>query len=342
MVALHAGQASWLPPLVGCIFSLPAVVSGRARWAPPIGIAALILGFIVGRIVGLMAVAVAIWIGWSTWDMLPRIGLVHRFLVLLVGTSALVVWHPTWWPVLVAELGFGVGVVAVANHPVDVSRGAWSGLAIGAVMISLGFALIALVAGRQVHIQYPRARRMVATGTDQPLPELRGHGHGAIGNPGPGILRGSINGQTGLGHVQSPHFPGWVLIVAGGLLLVLIGVWCARRAQQSRDAEPSLTGKPQILDRKSVEKVSTAGVADLSPTRQWARHHLGRARQTARYLPAETFREWALRTYGQAGSRAATLYEEVRYGAREDSPTRAAEAERIVRHARKSNRAAGI
>ncbi len=337
MTALHAGQATWLPPVVGCIFMLPAVVSGVTKWTVLTGIVVLTLGFIFGRTVGVLAIAVAIAIGWSTRNMLPRIGLVKRLIVMLVGMSALVIWHPTWWPVLVAELGFGVGVVAVANHPVGAPRGAWSGLAIGVVMISLGLALIALVAGNQVHIQYPGGVPRILPGSDQPLPRLRGHGHGPFGNPGSGILRGFINGQTGLGHARSPHFPGWIMIVAGGLILVVVGVWCGRRAQRSLDVEPSPTDKPKILDRKPVDKGSTARLAILSPTRRWARYLLGRTRQAANYMPAETFREWALRTYGSGASRAATLYEEVRYGAMDDSPTRAADAEQIVVQTRKSN-----
>ncbi len=55
---------------------LPAVVSGVTKWTVLTGIVVLTLGFIFGRTVGVLAIAVAIAIGWSTRNMLPRIGLV--------------------------------------------------------------------------------------------------------------------------------------------------------------------------------------------------------------------------------------------------------------------------
>ncbi|MCL5967273.1 MAG: hypothetical protein M1516_01305, partial [Firmicutes bacterium] len=108
LIAVHAGWAVVVPPIVGAAF-LELAAAKRLR-AVVVGglVVALGLGFLLGHISGAIAAGLAAWAGWASWDPTPRTGLVTRLVLVLLALSALVIRFPHWWPVLPVALGIGV------------------------------------------------------------------------------------------------------------------------------------------------------------------------------------------------------------------------------------------
>ena len=340
LIAVHAGWAVVVPPIVGAAF-LELAAAKRPRGVVAGGlVVALGLGFLLGHVWGTIAAGWAAWAGWASWDPTPRTGLVTRLVLVLLALSAVVIRFPHWWPVLPVALGMGVLGLVEGQRSLHVSRRPWWGLAMAVILMAAGLALVVFSVAPLASGRIPllpctvgpggswSAHCTPGSGPSEPPrgPLYRGGGpvhhltHPVFGRP-LGILR-QLGSATRHATGGPPTL--WLTLV-GGVTLLGAGFWLRRR--MLRDWEPEDERGPSpgrvLLERRPVT-VSPDAPSALRHTRrviyQQLRHAAGRP-YAAR--PGETVREWARRVFDEAALSAVQLYEEVRYGDAADSAERA-------------------
>jgi hypothetical protein len=333
LIAIHAGLALAVPPLVGAAFlELAATKQPRAVLAAAL-LAALGFGYALGHLWGAVASGVAAWAGWAAWDPAPRNGLLMRLALVLVALGALVIWFPAWWPILLVAIGVGVLGLLEGERPAGTARRRWWGLGVAVAVAASGIALLAYglapVALPHPPFHGPCYNRMCIGdyGTDAELgsgiSRLRGRGHPrtpAGGLPFKRLPNPARHGAGATG-VRDPL----TYVIPAGIAIAAVGLWLRRR--MLRDWEPTAESTPNT-ERAQIKQGETAADLDATPTLQYTRRIVHQQlRQASRRphaaRPGETVREWGRRVYGESVLSAVRLYEEVRYGGAADSADRA-------------------
>lgn len=332
IVALHDSMSIWIPAVVGLLFLRLAMLR-PSKWF--VGLAVLVAlsgGWITGQFLGVAAAGLAAGLGWSAWDIQPRVALRARFGLAFLMIAVLVVWHESWWWLLPVTLGLGLVGLTESGRPTRVPPFAWWGLGGGIVVAGAGLACI-------VYAVSPKIPLMAGPGLTQvvqapPVKDLHGY-LGPPGGPGHRPLHAHV---TPLGrllhgaerkHSRSTNWPGNLLFVfAGGTLLLASGFWLARRLGRW-DPPLEIDRQDSPLVRQSVDLRSEVSDPTLRYTRAFVYRRMRTAQRRGNGPDShETLREWMKRAYGAVSLNALVLYEEVRYGDTEDGPDRAAEVSR--------------
>ncbi len=341
LIAVHAGWAVVVPPIVGAAF-LELAAAKRLR-AVVVGglVVALGLGFLLGHISGAIAAGLAAWAGWASWDPTPRTGLVTRLVLVLLALSALVIRFPHWWPVLPVALGIGVLGLVEGQQSLHVPRRHWWGLAMALILMAVGIALVVFSVAPLASGRAPVLPCTVGPGgswsahctTDRGLSEPP---HGPLYRAGPvHHLKHSISGRplgilrqlrSASGSVTGGLPTVWLTLM-GGVTLLGAGFWLRRRMLRKWEPEDERGASPGrvLLERRPVT-VSPDARSALRHTRRVIYQQLRNAAVRPHATqPGETVRAWARRVFGEAALTGAQLYEEVRYGGVDDSVERAAQ-----------------
>ncbi|MCL5967069.1 MAG: DUF4129 domain-containing protein [Firmicutes bacterium] len=328
LIALGAGASWWVPILSGLALVVISTSRRRGTFGPLAVLAGVAIGYLMGSGFGAVAAGIGAWRGWAAHGRPTRSGLLGRLVVVLIALSALVIWHPSWWPVLPASLILAVAGMAEASRPPGVGSEEWWSLGSAFGLVSLGAALVVYGLafwGPWKHLAGPLnavlafAIGLISDTIVRLLSRIHFHGHLHI----PKIQRSSANAhRPPPPRLVAGHHLVWVILIAVvGAIVVTLGVWWISRALANWNPKPA--EDEERLERRRVGDPYRGHPGRVRFTRRVVRVRLKSAvRRQKGASPNETLREWFRRVHHEVPS-PVTLYEEVRYGGVRDTAERA-------------------